>query len=279
MKKACVIGHPIGHSRSPLIHGYWLKKHKVQGSYDRLDIAPRELQRFLATLAQSEYCGCNVTSPHKETAAMQVDILSPASKLLRSVNTIYVRDGNTHGTSTDGEGFYQNLLHHIPGFTALGSKAVILGAGGSASAIIGELRAKGLGRISVCNRTHVKAQEVRARFGNPVVAIQQPDLLAELRDCDLLINTTSQGMNGLHDIVLPLDELPSRCIVADIVYIPLKTSLVLRAETRGLRVVPGLGMLLHQAVPGFELWFGVRPEVTQELLDLVAADITSAMKS
>jgi shikimate dehydrogenase len=273
MKKACVIGHPVSHSRSPLIHGYWLKKYGLQGSYESRDIHPDDLQHFLKSLPQSEYCGCNVTLPHKEQAASLVDEPSPTSKLLQSVNTVYVRDGKTCGTSTDGEGFYQNLLSEVPDFDAAGRSAFVLGAGGSASAIVGELVARGFQRIAISNRTFSRAQELQTKFGLPVVAVKTIDMHRELQNCHLLINTTSMGMNGANESRLSLEKVSASCIVADIVYVPLKTALILAAEARGLRTVPGLGMLLHQAVPGFELWFGVRPVVTPDLYDLVSQDI------
>jgi shikimate dehydrogenase len=271
MIKSCVIGWPISHSRSPMIHGYWLKQLGITGSYERVAVEPQNLSAFIKNLTINNYAGCNVTIPHKEAAMSAVDIVDESVKKIGALNTIYVRNGMTHATSTDGEGFYQNLKSHCPDFHFKGKNIAILGAGGSAKAIIERLLRAEVRNITVANRTLSRAQELQLIFGPKILPII-PDLL-DLSVCDVLINTTSQGMAGQPDLNIELAALPNHAIVADIVYVPLKTQLLKQAEARGLSTVPGLGMLLHQAVRGFELWYGVKPEVTDELYNLIAKDI------
>ncbi len=273
MKKACVIGWPIEHSRSPLIHGYWLKQHNIKGSYERVPVPPDQLYAFLKNLNANGFVGCNVTIPHKETSMAVILHLDDRVKSIGALNTVYVRDGETYATSTDGEGFLQNLLAHQPEFSAANQAVVILGAGGSAKAIIESLLRANVATITVVNRNLARAQELKAIFGEKLQVSSVADLQQILKTCDLLINTTSQGMNGHEPLAIELNSLPKHAIVADIVYVPLKTTLIKDAEALGLCTVPGLGMLLHQAVRGFELWFGVKPEVTPELYALVARDI------
>jgi shikimate dehydrogenase len=271
MIKSCVIGWPISHSRSPMIHGYWLKQLGITGSYERVAVEPENLQIFLKNLATNNYAGCNVTIPHKEAAISAVDIVDDGVTKIGALNTIYVVNGKTHATSTDGEGFYQNLKSHCPKFQFKGKNITILGAGGSAKAIIERLLRAEVHNITVANRTLSRAQELQLIFGQKINPTT-PDLL-DLSICDVLINTTSQGMAGQPDLTVELSALPNHAIVADIVYVPLKTQILKQAEARGLRTVSGLGMLLHQAVRGFELWYGVKPEVTDELYNIIARDI------
>jgi shikimate dehydrogenase len=271
--RACVIGWPIKHSRSPLIHGYWLKLYGIEGAYEKREVTPAELPTFLENLPQGPYVGCNVTLPHKEAAFAAVCVTDEVTRRLGVVNTVFIRDGIVSGISTDGEGFIQNLLSNSPGFAVKGRHFTILGAGGSARAIVGTLAAMGAGRINVVNRTPERSEILRRDFGTTVMVVdwaRREDILGET---DVLVNTTSLGMTGQPQLEIALDRLPAHAIVTDIVYIPLETELIRRARMRGYHVVPGLGMLLYQAVPGFELWFGRRPEVTPELYDLVAADI------
>ncbi len=271
MINACVIGSPIAHSRSPLIHNYWLKLLHLNGSYKSVLVEPPDLAKFLKTLEQNNYAGCNVTLPHKEAAIPCIDHIDDSVKSIGALNTIYLRNGFTYATSTDGEGFLQNVLSQISDFNFAGKKIVVLGAGGSAKAIIERLLRADVKLISVANRTLARAKDLNTTFGQRVLPFDLNEL--NLRTCDVLINTTSQGMTGQPPLDLNIEALPSHAIVADIVYVPLKTDLIRRAEARGLRVVPGLGMLLHQAVRGFELWFGVKPVVTAELYNLIARDI------
>lgn len=271
MIKSCVIGWPIAHSRSPLIHNYWLAKHQIAGSYERVAVEPQNLTEFLTNLRTNRYVGCNVTLPHKEAAVAAIDLCDESVKAIGALNTVYVRGPKTYATSTDGDGFLQNLLTHVPNFPPKGKNITILGAGGSAKAIIHRLLKADVNSISVANRTASRGQDLRDSFGSKIIPVEIQNL--NLNTCDVLINTTSQGMSGQPDLKIDLSYLPTTAIVADIVYVPLKTQLLKNAEARGNPIVPGLGMLLHQAVHGFELWFGVKPEVTPELYALIARDI------
>jgi shikimate dehydrogenase len=271
MIKACVIGWPISHSRSPIIHGYWLKHYNIEGSYERIAVAPGNLTTFLKSLAKENFAGCNVTIPHKELALSAIDYVDESVKQIGALNTVYIRNGKTHATSTDGEGFLQNLLSNCPNFNPNGKNITILGAGGSAKAIIERLLREDVKSITVANRTFNRAAELASIFGPKIKPITPEN--PELQSTDLLINTTSQGMTGQPALLIDLSVLPKTAIVADIVYVPLKTKLLEQAETLGLQTVSGLGMLLHQAVRGFELWFGVKPEVSPELYNLIAHDI------
>ncbi len=276
MIKACVIGSPIAHSRSPIIHNYWLKELGINGSYNRVLVEPPDLQNFLAQLAANGYVGCNVTLPHKEAALNYVDVLDESVRAIGALNTVYLKNSITHATSTDGEGFLQNLLATVPNFDVSEKNVVLLGAGGSAKAIIDRLLRANIASITVANRTLVRAKELEHTFGPKISAIQPSEL--NLKQCDILINTTSQGMTGQPPLTIDLSDLPTHAVVTDIVYVPLKTELIKRAEALNLRIVPGLGMLLHQAVRGFELWFGTKPIVTPELYTLIARDIDPDFK-
>ena len=273
MIKACVIGWPISHSRSPLIHGYWLRQHGIDGSYTRQPVEPSDLAQFLNGLEGSGYAGCNVTIPHKENAFALVTPADETTQRLGAVNTVYVKDGQTFGTNTDGEGFLNSLRHSLPDLSLRGSRAVVLGAGGASLAIVNALLEQGASEIAVANRTLEKAEILRSRFGARIRPVAWDRAAGELSDCNLLVNTTSLGMKGQPELMLDLARLPSSAVVTDIVYTPLRTKLLVDAAARGNPVVEGLGMLLHQAVRGFSLWFGARPEVTPELHDLVARDI------
>jgi shikimate dehydrogenase len=272
-QKACVIGWPIKHSRSPLIHGYWLAKHGIPGAYDKREVRPGELSDFVTTLRKGAYVGCNVTIPHKETVAALVDEIDPHAVKAGSLNTLYMEKNRLKATSTDGQGFLQNLMSCQPGYEIAAKPIVILGAGGSARAIANTLAQKGARQIHVQNRTPERATALAVSLGHPVTATTPEDLPAALAVAGLVINTTSAGLTDSDSIDLPWHYLNPQAIIADIVYTPLVTPLLLRARNHGHPIVPGLGMLLHQAVVGFEKWFGLRPEVTPELYDLVARDI------
>ncbi len=272
-RKACVIGWPIGHSRSPLIHGYWLERYGIKGSYEQVPVRPEGLAEFLTRLAANGFAGCNVTLPHKEAAFRLVRAADAATQRLGVVNTVFERDGELLGTSTDGEGFLASLAAGRPGWRAKDQSVVILGAGGATRAIAGALIDAGAARIIVANRTRARAEDLRRDFGSRIESRAWTEAPALLERADLLVNTSSLGMTGQPPLALDLAALPKSAVVTDIVYTPLETDLLERAKARGNPVVPGLGMLLHQAVRGFELWFGTRPEVTAELHDLVAADI------
>lgn len=279
MIKACVIGWPISHSRSPIIHGYWIKSLGFEGSYSRIPVEPTQLRNFLLSLPENGFAGCNVTLPHKENACKIVGLLDDAAQRLNATNTIYVRDGKLHGTNTDGEGFLNNLYALAPSFNARNCRVVLLGAGGAAAAVANALIAEKAAEITVVNRSIERAEALRARLGNTIVPLAWTKRSDALSDCELLVNTTSLGMTGQPPLEINLDRLNSKAVVSDIVYAPLRTPLLTAAAARGHIVVEGLGMLLHQAVRGFELWFGKRPEVTKELHDLVAKDIDPSYRS
>jgi shikimate dehydrogenase len=273
MIKACVIGWPISHSRSPLIHGYWLKKHDLDGSYTRQPVEPTALGAFISGLADAGYAGCNVTIPHKEKVFRMVVPADGTTERLAAVNTVFRRDGKTYGTNTDGEGFIGSLTQSVPGLLLKDIRAVVLGAGGASLAVVNALLEQGVAEIALANRTEEKSAELRARFGPRVKPVAWSTAADQLADCSLLVNTTSLGMKGQQPLELDLSLLNIDAVVTDIVYTPLRTLLLEQAAERGNPIVEGLGMLLHQAVRGFSLWFGVTPQVTDDLYDLVARDI------
>jgi shikimate dehydrogenase len=272
-KRACVIGWPVGHSRSPLIHQYWLKLHGIDGSYTREAVAPNDVVDFLSSLESRGFVGCNVTLPHKEAAFKLVRIADEAAKKLGVVNTVFLRDGTAWGTSTDGEGFLANLEAGFPGWSPEGKRIAVLGAGGAARSVVATLIDHGAAEVAVFNRTVERAEILQRDFGRKIKPMPWHGTSDALADADALINTTSLGMKGQPPLEIELARLPTRAVVTDIIYVPLVTGLLVRAKERGHPIVTGLGMLLHQAVRGFELWFGVRPKVTPELYDLVAANI------
>jgi len=272
-RKACVIGWPISHSRSPLIHGYWLKRYGIAGSYERVPVRPEDLPDFLGKLREDGFVGCNVTLPHKEATFRTVRIADDATRKLGVVNTVFMRDGELWGTSTDGEGFIASLSATLPGWQAKGRTAVVPGAGGATRAIVGALIDQGAARLLIANRTRARAEELQRDFGSRIEVRDWAQAAEALGAADLLINTTSLGMTGQPALDIDLAALPETAVVTDIVYTPLETDLLRRASARGNATVPGLGMLLHQAVRGFELWFGQRPQVTAELRALVEADL------
>ncbi len=273
MKKACVIGWPIKHSRSPLIHNYWLKQLQIDGLYERVAVEPNDLPGFIRNLKQNGYQGCNVTIPHKEAALSAVDIYDQIVRETRSLNTIFLIDDKIHGTSTDGQGFLNNILSYYPDYQIQGKTIFMIGAGGSAKAICQKLLEEKAETIWILNRTLERALELQQSFGSKIQIVHPNEIHHHLKTSDMLINSTSQGMISQPPLEIEIDNLPKHALVADIVYVPLKTKLITKAESLGLKVVPGLGMLLHQAVEGFQHWFGVRPEVSQQLYDLVAYDI------
>lgn len=278
MKKACVIGWPIAHSRSPLIHSYWLKKYGIDAVYEKKAIEPKSVGQFIANLAASEFAGCNVTIPHKETAFHAVAKADGIASRLGAVNTVYLVNGVSCGTNTDGEGFVESLRHAYPGFDLRNKTAVIIGAGGAAKAIIGALLDEGIEKIGIINRTRERIHDLAAQFGSRIHETGGTARIDALKSCGLLVNTTSQGMEGQSPLDLEIQSLNPAALVADIVYTPLETAFLAKARLQGNAVLGGLGMLLHQAVRGFELWFGVKPEVTGELYALIAADVEKATK-
>ena len=274
MKKACVIGWPIKHSRSPLIHGYWLKEHRIEGRYEKVAVRPEELAAFLESLAANGFQGCNVTVPHKQQAFALADIAHDEAKAVGAANTLWLdEEGRLHADNTDIYGFMSHLDRSAPGWNDRERSVVLLGAGGAARAILSGLLKAGVSQLRLLNRTRERAEELAASFGAGVEVGNWANRDKELAGCGLLVNATSLGMEGSPPLELSLDALPKDAVVADIVYAPLETALLARARARGCRIVDGLGMLLHQAVPGFERWFGVRPEVSDELRALIVADL------
>lgn len=270
---AFVVGHPIHHSRSPMIHSHWLKSFGIDGLYKAIDVAPADFADFMARLKSSgEFRGGNVTIPHKEVAFQLADKPDELAQELGASNTLWVQDGQIHATNTDGYGFVANLDQRAPNWAAT-ERAVILGAGGASRAIIQAVRDRGISEIHVLNRTFERAQELAHRFGPRIHAHGLPALPEVLKGAGLFINTTSLGMKGQESIEIDFSEMDDRAVVTDIVYVPLKTPILQEAERQGKQIVDGLGMLLNQAVPGFETWFGKRPTVDQVLRDLVIADM------
>ena len=273
MKKACVIGWPIKHSRSPLIHRYWLKKYGIKGSYEKVAVAPDDLPDFLENLGRNGYVGCNVTVPHKEAVFRLADKVHDAALAVEAANTLWLEGDRLHGDNTDIFGFMAHLEHSVPDWQKGGTVAV-MGAGGAARAIVyGLLQSGSANDVRLFNRTKERGLELASLFQGAVQVVDWEQRHTRLENCSLLVNTTSLGMDGSPPLQLSLDTLPFDSVVADIVYVPLETPLLAEARKKGCRTVDGLGMLLHQAAPGFERWFGVRPEVTKELRDLIVADL------
>jgi shikimate dehydrogenase len=277
--RAFVVGWPIAHSRSPLIHGAWLKTLGLPGSYEKLAVPPEAFPAFVASLRASGFAGGNVTIPHKEAAAAACAELTPTARRLQVVNTLWFEGGRLCGDTTDGAGFVGALDQETPGWDQRRALAIVLGAGGASRAIVDALLQRGFARILVANRTLARARILVQQLDDPRCEATNFDAASQAAvGADLLVNTTAAGMHGQPDLVFDIDRLPAHAVVDDIVYVPRRTALLSRAEARGLRTVGGLGMLLHQAVPGFERWFGVRPTVTPELRALVEADIAASLK-
>lgn len=273
-RRAFVCGHPIAHSRSPKIHGAWLRDYGIAGNYEAIDVHPAQFGEFLTTLAANGFAGGNITIPHKETAFRLVEHRDTAADVIGAVNTVWLEDGRLHGSNTDAYGFAANLDDRAPGWYR-GETALVLGAGGAARAVLHALRERGFSDIRVVNRTVERAQELARAFGGVTAhSLSAADELAG--DADLVVNTTSLGMHGESELAVNVERLPDNALVTDIVYVPLETPLLAAARGRGLATVDGLGMLLHQAVPGFERWFGKRPTVTPELRATIVADIEGA---
>ena len=277
MKKAFVIGHPIKHSRSPLIHGHWLAKYGIDGSYEAIDVAPEDLGAFLDRIRSGEFVGGNVTVPHKERAYELVDFYDLDTTHLKAFNTLSRRpvEGGfmVYGENTDLYGFLANLDAKAPGWSDGLGNAIVLGAGGAARAVAAGLSLRTSGHTYVLNRTEERAAALCADLSGNLRPAALADFAALAPTAGLVVNTTTIGMHGTRFDDLPLQLLPPSALVTDIVYVPLETPLLAEARALGLRTVDGLGMLLHQAVPGFEAWFGVRPEVTPELRALVEATL------
>ena len=275
--RAFVVGWPIAHSRSPLIHGTWLKTLDLAGSYEKVAIEPDAFATFVHGLRDQGFVGGNVTIPHKETAASLCAHLTPTARRLGVANTLWFEDGRLCGDTTDGAGFLGALDQDAPGWDQRRDLAIVLGAGGAARAIVDALLQRGFARVIVANRSPERADLLVRHLRDVRCEAAGFDAAERAASgADLLVNTTSAGMHGQPELVFDIGTLPDHAVVDDIVYIPRKTGLLSGAEARGLRTVGGLGMLLHQAVPGFEHWFGVKPRVTPDLRAVIEADIAAA---
>jgi shikimate dehydrogenase len=270
-KKVCVIAWPAGHSRSPLIHNYWIKQHKLDAEYLREAVPPEKFAEFISNLHANGYVGANITVPHKE-AVLKLSEPDERARAVGAANALWYDDDRLRSTNTDVEGFLANLDAATPGWDRGLSTAVVLGAGGGARAAVFALLAREVGRVYVINRTEARAKALRKKFGARVQVAGWEETTGLLGGAGLLVNTTTLGMVGQPPLEFNL-RCPPSLVVADLVYDPLVTGLLAFARGRGLRTADGLGMLLHQAVRGFELWFGIRPEVTPELRALVEADL------
>jgi len=271
-RAACLIGWPAAHSRSPLIHHYWLRSYGIEGGYNIEAVPPEGLAEFVTHLSAHGFVGANVTLPHKERA-LALSIPDASARAVGAANTLWYEAGELRATNTDVEGFLNNLDACAPGWDGA-EDALVLGAGGSSRAVVFGLLSRGIRRVHLANRTFARARAIADRFGAGVQSVEWNAIGALLPRAGLLVNTTSLGMHGQPALELDAGLLPSRAVVADLVYVPLQTPLLSAARSLGLKTADGLGMLLHQAVRGFELWFGRRPEVTGELRALVEADLT-----
>jgi shikimate dehydrogenase len=277
VKRACVIGWPVAHSRSPVIHRYWLKLYGLDGAYEMEAVRPEEIEDFLKGLGKRGYAGANVTLPHKEAALAAAARPDQAATAIGAANTLWLdAKGLLHASNTDAYGFMTHLAAEAPDWNKDSRPVMVLGAGGAARAILHGLLEAGAAKILLANRTEGRAKALAQGFGSRVSVVPWEDRNKTLAGCGLLVDATSLGMTGKPPLDLDLSALPKDATVADIVYSPLETPLLAAAKARGNRIVDGLGMLLHQAVPGFERWFGVRPLVTPELRAHVAAHLGSS---
>lgn len=279
MAKAFVTGYPIRHSRSPLIHSFWLTELGLEGSYEALEVKPEDFAAFVASLEKNGFAGGNVTIPHKEAAFALAESRDAAATAIGAVNTLWLESGRLCGGNTDAYGFAANLDAGAPGWDNADT-ALVLGAGGAGRAIVHALRSRGFSRIAIVNRTLARAEELAAHFGSGVSAHGWDAAQALAADAGLIVNTTSLGMSGHgeepQEFPLDLTRAPKTAVATDIVYVPLTTPFLKQAGQAGLVTVDGLGMLLHQAVPGFERWFGKRPQVTSALREHILSDMAKA---
>lgn len=273
MKRACVIGWPIEHSRSPLIHGYWLKQYGIDGTYTKIAVKPEDVTHFFATLAEQGLAGCNVTVPHKEAAFAAAHMKDESAVAVGAANTLWLDDGKLHCANTDTYGFMTHLSLSAPSWKKTDAPVLILGAGGAARAIVYGFLKEGIERVVIANRSRERADELCRYFGPKVSVTDWNTRNEAARDAGVIVNTTTLGMKGAGDPDIDFSHARHDAVACDIVYVPLETSFLKSARAHGLTGVDGLGMLLHQAAPGFEKWFGIRPQVTPKLRDIIVADI------
>ena len=267
---AGVIGTPVAHSKSPRLHGHWLRRYGVPGYYIPMDIASDDLESAMAMLPKLGFVGVNVTIPHKEHILTLADIVSDRAALMGAANTILFRsDGKVHADNTDGYGFIENLRQGVPDWDPKAGPAAVIGAGGAARAIVNALLDAGVEEILIANRTKTRAEALRQEFGRKITVFDWVQAGNMLEGAATVVNTSSLGMEGKPELRVPLDGIGKDAVVTDLVYAPLETHLLAHARSIGCRTVDGLGMLLHQAAPGFERWFGIRPEVDEELRQAV----------
>ena len=262
---AAVIGSPVGHSRSPALHTYWLKKYGLRGHYVPMDISQHDLPEVLATLPKMGFVGANVTIPHKETVLGLANVVTDRAALIGAANTLIFRsDGKLHADNTDGYGFIENLRQSAPDWDPKSGPAAVLGAGGAARAVLASLLDVGVPEIRLSNRTRARSEALRKEFGAKINVYDWVRAGNMLDSAATVVNATSLGMEGKPELRVPLDALSRQALVTDLVYTPLETELLRKARAIGCMTVDGLGMLLFQAAPGFERWFGIRPEVDEE---------------
>lgn len=263
---AGVIGSPVAHSRSPKLHQHWLKRYAIRGYYIPMDIASDDLEAAMETLPKLGFVGINVTIPHKEHILTLADVVSDRAALIGAANTIIFRkDGKVYADNTDGYGFIENLKQGVPDWNPKAGPAAVLGAGGAARAVLNALLDAGVEEIRLANRTKTRAEALRQEFGTKISVVDWVQAGNMLEGAATVVNTSSLGMEGKPELRVPLDGIDKSAVVTDLVYAPLETHLLTHARSIGCRTVDGLGMLLHQAAPGFERWFGMKPEVDDDL--------------
>ena len=270
--RAGVIGHPINHSKSPLIFAEWMQRYGIQGEYSAIDVQPDELETFLADASREGFAGVNATIPHKEAVLALADEVTPLARRIGAANTITFKDGRIFADNTDAFGFLENLKDSAQGWSAGDGPAVVLGAGGAARAIVAALVDAGAPELRLANRTRSRAETLAANIGGPISVIDWPVRRDALDGAATIVNTTSLGMTGQPPLEIDFSAAPGSALATDIVYAPLITPFLEKAQSHGLKIVDGLGMLLHQARPGFERWFGRAPEVDADLRRIVLGD-------
>ncbi|SNT74983.1 shikimate dehydrogenase [Paracoccus seriniphilus] len=262
---AGVIGMPIAHSRSPRLHGHWLRRYGIEGHYIPMPVMPEHLAEVLRILPRAGFVGLNVTIPHKEAVLALADVVTDRAALIGAANTLIFRpDGKIHADNTDGYGFIANLRQNAPDWDPAAGPAAVIGAGGAARAVVASLLDSGVKELRITNRTRIRSEQIKSEFGARLVVYDWAQAGNMLEGAATVVNATSLGMTGKQPLRVPLDALSPQALVTDLVYTPLMTPLLAQAQERGCKVVDGLGMLLHQAAPGFERWFGQRPEVDDE---------------